>query len=173
MIELLIVIIVLGILAAIVVFALGSVTGKSTAAACQTDASTVGTGVQALLAQNPNYQLSGMTSADFEGAMTSATSPYTLTGGGTVSGSPFIHTWPNSGSFGVFVGDKTNTLPSPVTAIGLITGHGSSATAANSGGTNTYGDVYVYGLAGTYKYIAFDAAVNPVEACNFVVTGNA
>jgi len=55
LIELLIVIVVLGILAAVVVFALGSVTGNAKAAACNSDAKTVVTAVQAYNAQNsPN-----------------------------------------------------------------------------------------------------------------------
>ena len=53
LIELLIVIVVLGILAAIVVFALSGVTGKSITAACQSDAKTIGVGVAALQAENP------------------------------------------------------------------------------------------------------------------------
>lgn len=165
LIELLIVIIVLGILAAIVVFALGSVTGKSTAAACQTDASTVGTGVAALLAENPNDQTTGMTTATFQTDMTSTAVIAGLTG------NPFIHTWPSSGSFGVFVGDGTTT-PSGVTGFGSIS-TATPAVPSKTGGTNVYGDVYVYGTSGTYKGIAFDATVSPVEACNFAVTGKA
>lgn len=53
LIELLIVIVVLGILAAVVVFALGGVTGQSAIAACNADAKTVSTAVSAYLAQNP------------------------------------------------------------------------------------------------------------------------
>jgi len=55
LIELLIVIVVLGILAAIVVFALSGVTGQSTQAACQSDAKTVGISVAALQAENPRH----------------------------------------------------------------------------------------------------------------------
>ena len=54
LIELLIVIIVLGILAAIVVFALGGVTSSSAQAACNTDAKTVETAVVAYQANNGN-----------------------------------------------------------------------------------------------------------------------
>ena len=43
LIELLIVIVVLGILAAVVIFALGGITGKSAIAACQADGATVST----------------------------------------------------------------------------------------------------------------------------------
>src|SRR5580700_5586104 len=49
LIELLVVIVVLGILAATVVFALTSVTGQSAQAACNSDAKTIETGVQAYI----------------------------------------------------------------------------------------------------------------------------
>ena len=52
LIELLIVIVVLGILAAVVIFALGGITGKSAVAACQADGATVSTAMAALTAQN-------------------------------------------------------------------------------------------------------------------------
>jgi prepilin-type N-terminal cleavage/methylation domain-containing protein len=51
LIELLIVIVVLGILAAVVVFALGGVTSQSAVAACNSDAKTVSTAVSAYQAQ--------------------------------------------------------------------------------------------------------------------------
>src|ERR1035437_2158181 len=53
LIELLIVIVVLGILAAVVIFALGGITGKSQLAACQADGATVSTAISAWNAQNP------------------------------------------------------------------------------------------------------------------------
>ena len=53
LIELLIVIVVLGILAAVVVFALGGVTGQSTVAACNSDAKTVSVAVSAYEASPP------------------------------------------------------------------------------------------------------------------------
>jgi prepilin-type N-terminal cleavage/methylation domain-containing protein len=52
LIELLIVIVVLGILAAVVVFALGSVTGTSVVSACNADAKTVQVAIAAYQAQN-------------------------------------------------------------------------------------------------------------------------
>ena len=53
LIELLIVIVVLGILAAVVIFALGGITGKSALASCQADGATVSTTLAAFNAQNP------------------------------------------------------------------------------------------------------------------------
>ena len=57
LIELLIVIVVLGILAAIVVFSLGTITGKSAVAACQADAQQLNTGLAAYYAANQDYPL--------------------------------------------------------------------------------------------------------------------
>ncbi len=58
LIELLIVIVVLGILAAVVVFALGGVTGQSAVSACNADAKTVETAIAAYQARwQPNCQL--------------------------------------------------------------------------------------------------------------------
>jgi len=51
LIELLIVIVVLGILAAVVIFALGGITGKSAVASCQADGATVSTALAAFNAQ--------------------------------------------------------------------------------------------------------------------------
>jgi prepilin-type N-terminal cleavage/methylation domain-containing protein len=53
LIELLIVIVVLGILAAVVIFALGGITGQSATSACQADGATVSTAIQAFTTQNP------------------------------------------------------------------------------------------------------------------------
>jgi general secretion pathway protein G len=74
LIELLIVIVVLGILAAVVVFALGSVTGSSAKSACSADAKTVETAVAAFEAQNPG---TAVTQAHLTAAST-ATPPGTL-----------------------------------------------------------------------------------------------
>ena len=55
LIELLIVIVVLGILAAVVVFSLGSVTGNAAKSACQTDVASVNTAEAAYNAQTGTY----------------------------------------------------------------------------------------------------------------------
>jgi general secretion pathway protein G len=82
LIELLIVIVVLGILAAVVVFALGGVTGQSVVSACQADVKTVQTAVAAFQADNPSLA----------GSITS-TSLTTAANSG-----PFLQSWPNNGS---------------------------------------------------------------------------
>lgn len=55
LIELLIVIIILGILAAIVVFAVGGITDRGQSSACSTDKKTVETAEEAYFAQNGHY----------------------------------------------------------------------------------------------------------------------
>jgi len=81
LIELLIVIVVLGILAAVVIFALGGITGKSAVAACQADGATISTALAAFEAQNPAY-----------GGTGTLVTPTLLTG--TTLGGPYIQSWP-------------------------------------------------------------------------------
>lgn len=78
LIELLIVVVVLGILAAVVVFALGGVTGKSAVAACEADGNTISTALAAFSANNP-----------------SVTPTQTLLTG-TTDGGPYIQSWPSN-----------------------------------------------------------------------------
>jgi prepilin-type N-terminal cleavage/methylation domain-containing protein len=86
LIELLIVIVVLGILAAVVVFALGGVTNSSAVSACNSDAKTVETGIAAFNAQ--------------VGVLPSTTAQLTssyVSGGNTYG--PYLQSWPsNSGA---------------------------------------------------------------------------
>jgi prepilin-type N-terminal cleavage/methylation domain-containing protein len=81
LIELLIVIVVLGILAAVVVFALGGVTGQSAVSACQADAKTVATAMAAFQADNP-----GVT-------------PTSALLTGTADKGPFLQSWPSNSTY--------------------------------------------------------------------------
>lgn len=81
LIELLIVIVVLGILAAVVVFALGSVTGQSAQAACNADAKTVETAMAAYNAKVGSYP--------------SATITDTASSNAAQMG-PYLRSWPNN-----------------------------------------------------------------------------
>ncbi len=85
LIELLIVIVVLGILAATVIFALGGVTGQSAQAACQSDAKSVEVAAQAYISKN--------------GLQTAMTSADLTTAASGINGNPYLHTWPNNTSF--------------------------------------------------------------------------
>jgi len=58
MIEILIVIVVLGILSAVVIFALGGITGKTAQASCAADGSTVSTAMADFKTQNVNIAVS-------------------------------------------------------------------------------------------------------------------
>src|ERR1700733_1524915 len=84
LIELLIVIVVLGILAAVVVFALGGVTKSSAVSACNADAKTVQTAVAA-------YQAQGGTAA----SLTSAAGSGILTTNTAGIGGPYLQSWPS------------------------------------------------------------------------------
>src|SRR5580700_6914598 len=86
LIELLIVIVVLGILAAVVIFALGGITSKSAVAACQADGATVATAMSALDAQYPGAlaAVAGVTAEENFMKQT------------TTDGGPYISSWPSN-----------------------------------------------------------------------------
>jgi general secretion pathway protein G len=85
LIELLIVIVVLGILAAVVVFALGGITGKSAVSACEADGTTIQTALAAFATNNPTL---------------TPTIPMLLpqTGSSTTvsDGGPYLQSWPSN-----------------------------------------------------------------------------
>jgi general secretion pathway protein G len=81
LIELLIVIVVLGILAAVVIFALGGITGKSAVAACQADGATISTALAAFSAQN-----AGITPT--EGLL--------MNNPANAQGQVYVQSWPNN-----------------------------------------------------------------------------
>jgi prepilin-type N-terminal cleavage/methylation domain-containing protein len=98
LIELLIVIVVLGILAAVVVFALGSVTGKSAASACSSDAKTVETAIAA-------YEANGNTAAPTSANLVSTATP----------GGPYLKSWPsNSGHYSIGIGTAASAATDEV-----------------------------------------------------------
>jgi general secretion pathway protein G len=84
LIELLIVIVVLGILAAVVIFALGGITGKSAVAACQADGATVQVAISAY--QNLNSQANP--------TIANLTTP--------TGGTQYLQSWPNNSSHYVY-----------------------------------------------------------------------
>jgi len=84
LIELLIVIVVLGILAAVVIFALGGITGKSAVAACQADGATISTAAAAFTAQNPGTTVTQALLLDTSGNY------------GASSGGNYIQSWPSN-----------------------------------------------------------------------------
>ena len=149
LIELLIVIVVLGILAAIVVFALSGVTGQSSAAACQSDAKTVGIGVAALQAENPTT--------------TPATSAIWKTDllGATLQGAPFLQSWPtpSGGTYTVSVAIGADLGAGVTTQDGVVAIPGVTGNAV----VPSAGDVLI--TATNNASNVYDATVNPDEAC--------
>ena len=102
LIELLIVIVVLGILAAVVIFALGGITGKSAQASCAADGATVSTAMAAFTAQNPSITPTGSTYG--------ATPTVSNMISGTAIGVPYIQSWPNNlGHYAFVMGGGTAT----------------------------------------------------------------
>jgi general secretion pathway protein G len=80
--EILVVIVVLGILAAIVIFALGSITGQSAVAACQADGATVTSAMADFNTQNPGAS--------------SVTIPLLLSGTSLNGMNPYLQSWPSN-----------------------------------------------------------------------------
>jgi len=97
LIELLIVIVVLGVLAGVTVFALGGVAGKSAQAACNSDASAVNVALQAWNAQN-----SGVTVPATQALWASALAP------------TYLQTYPTSTHYTITI--STTTPPAVMVA---------------------------------------------------------
>ena len=108
LIELLIVIVVLGILAAVVIFALGGITGKSAVAACQADGATVSTAMSAFTAQNPGATLNQAN------LLAPAASGF---------GGPYIQSWPSNLPHYAFA-ITAQALTVSVAPAGIVTGTG-------------------------------------------------
>jgi general secretion pathway protein G len=101
LIELLIVIVVLGILAGVVIFALGGVTGQSAVAACKADGATVNTAIAAFNTDNSG---------------TTVTQALLL--GNTDSG-PFLQSWPSNAPHYAFTIDASGVLQIAVPSSGV------------------------------------------------------
>jgi prepilin-type N-terminal cleavage/methylation domain-containing protein len=124
LIELLIVIVVLGILAAVVIFALGGITGKSALAACQADGATVSTAIASYNALNPGVALTA--SAQLLPADVGTAADGT--------GGPFISSWPSNGTNYSYSLDSSGNLSVSAAKGGAVayTGPDSCTTAIGS-----------------------------------------
>lgn len=109
LIELLIVIVVLGILAAVVVLALGGVTGNATKSACQTDLQTINTANAAYNAETGNY-------AGSSGAL--------VTGG-------YLQSWPSNTNYSITI----NAAGTSYTVTGISTTGTGTWTPGTAGST--------------------------------------
>jgi len=107
LIELLIVIVVLGILAAVVVFALGSVTSKGAVSACNADVKTVQTAIAAYNAQNGTALAAGTAG---QAALTSS-----------ANGGPYLQSFPSNPSANYHIILDTSTAGQVDVGIGTVT----------------------------------------------------
>ena len=131
LIELLIVIVVLGILAAVVVFALGGVTGSSAKSACAADAKTVETGIAAYQAESSAAGAStglpmptpGASGAGITTATQAATAGLTPT---------YLRSWPNNGShYYIGIGMSNATVPTYSNEVDIASGASIPAAGAS------------------------------------------
>jgi general secretion pathway protein G len=116
LIELLIVIVVLGILAAVVVFALGGVTGQSAVSACNADAKTVETAVAAYQADGNSATL--LTTANGPNLLDQTTAETTA----GIQGGPFLQSWPSNASHYAISFDASTPGQVDVTPVGASPG---------------------------------------------------
>jgi prepilin-type N-terminal cleavage/methylation domain-containing protein len=129
LIELLIVIVVLGILAAVVIFALGGITSKSAVAACQADGATVSTAMSALNAQYPGV-LTGTPAAETALLLQSAS-----------DGGPYLSSWPSNPGHYVFAlldGTLALQIPGPSSGVWTPTAFSSAAGTNAAGVASSY-----------------------------------
>jgi general secretion pathway protein G len=113
--EILIVIVVLGILAAVVIFALGGVTGNSAIAACQADGATVSSAIAVFNAQNVGTPAT----ASLLTTTPTATQPY-------------LQSWPNNSPHYAFnITSGTLYVAVPSSALGMKYAGPSSCSSAS------------------------------------------
>ena len=134
LIELLIVIVVLGILAAVVVFALGGVTAKGAKSACAGDAKTVETAIAAYQIQSSAAGAStglpmptpGAAGAGITTALQASTAGLTPT---------YLRSWPSNGShYYIGIGMSAATVPTYSNEVDIASG--STIPAAGASWTN-------------------------------------
>jgi prepilin-type N-terminal cleavage/methylation domain-containing protein len=120
LIELLIVIVVLGILAAVVVFALGGVTGQSAGSACNADAKTVQTALAAYEANS--------------GTLPTAVTAVTASGSGDgylVGGSnPYLQSWPSNSGANYAISISAGSAVAPIAPAQVMVSINSGTAAA-------------------------------------------
>jgi prepilin-type N-terminal cleavage/methylation domain-containing protein len=124
LIEILIVIVVLGILAAVVVFALGGVTGQGATSACNADAKTVQVALAAYEQQ--------------AGVLPTAVTAITTTGGGDGYLVPaYAQTWPSNPATNYAISISAGAAGSPAAVQVTTGGTWNGAGTAYTGGTAT------------------------------------
>ena len=118
LIELLIVIVVMGILAAVVIFALGGVSKNSAVSACNTDAKSVQLAVGAFQTENPTY--------------TTALTSTILTSTG--NSGPYLQSWPTNSGYTISLSGTTaaNTVVQVAIGTGAAADYTGSASCAGA-----------------------------------------
>jgi prepilin-type N-terminal cleavage/methylation domain-containing protein len=111
LIEILIVIVVLGLLAAVVLFALGGITSKSAQAACKADGATVSEAISDLNSEFPNVFAAA--------ASTSGVSAENLLLGTAYSG-PYISSWPSNSPHYAFSVSSAGVLQVQIGTAGTL-----------------------------------------------------
>jgi len=101
LIELLIVIVILGILAAVVVFAVNGITNKGTTAACQSDKKSVQVASEAYFAQNGQYA-----------PAVAGQAPYLI----QANNQGFLQNWPSSTSYTITYTGGGGTTPPTISS---------------------------------------------------------
>jgi type II secretory pathway pseudopilin PulG len=111
LVEILVIIVVLGILAAVVLYALGGITQKSAQAACRADGATVSSAISDLDNEYPNV---------FEAAAsTSAASAENLLLGNTYGG-PYLSSWPSNSTHYAFTVSNVGVLQVQIGSSGTL-----------------------------------------------------
>ncbi len=131
LIELLIVIVVLGILAAVVIFALGGVAGKTVVSSCNADAKTVQTAVAAYQAQNAPSPAAITTSGSGDSYLV----PTYLQSWPQTTGSNYAISVVAGGQVQVTIASTSNPWSAGTFNAGTGTAANYSATACSTAGT--------------------------------------
>lgn len=134
LIELLIVIVVLGILAAVVIFALGGITGQSASAACAADGNTVSTAIQAFETQNPSV---------------TPTVTGLLSGTTADNHTPYIQSWPSNDPHYAYGLTTDGELAIQIPSTDLWTGTGGETGWASTSPTGAGVSIYTGTLSCT------------------------
>ena len=119
LVELLIVVVVLGVLAGIVVFALGGVSAQAAVAACNADATSVETAVTAYNTENPS------------GTATAALLTNTPPVAGAVT---YLHAMPSSPDYAITLVNGVVMIAAPASATPVAYGTAGACSGAGSGG---------------------------------------
>lgn len=127
MIELLVVIVVLGILAAVVIYAVSGVTGRSATASCQADGATVSSAIQAFVTQNPSVTptVSGL-----------------LNGTAADGNTAYIQSWPSNDPHYEFALTSDGKLAVQYPSTDIWSGGATGAPSSALAGTAVGGELY-------------------------------